>query len=297
MNKKITFLAILTLFFLVGCGSQSEADENTNSYDSKSTVESSEKEQTKFTIFSPRYSLEDRTFFISGKTDPEAEVEVFSDGEHIKTLTASVMGSFEFRGQIKDNDNISYRFESIDQNDAALVKSFKTLEKEREQAEKQKKIDAETREQQKAEEEEKAKKDAELKAKRDAEREERIKREQERASSSSSSSSSENETTVSSEDSKHKKVESASDEQQMSLVVHTQMIGENYGYSIPYGGKNNWNVAINYIDGKNRWIVTSNAPQIGRIKSIFEWSGEKDDEVTLKYLLIGGQEYFNSLRD
>ncbi|MFW8665981.1 hypothetical protein [Enterococcus entomosocium] len=295
MNKKITFLAILTLFFLVGCGNQSEADENANSSDSRTTVESSDKEETKFTVYSPRYSLENNTFFISGKTDPEADVEVFFEGEHIETITASVMGSFEFQGRIKDDDNISYRFESIGQNDAALVKSLRSLEKESEQAEEQKKVDADAREQQKAEEEEKAKKDAELKAKREAEREERLKKEQEQANSSSSSSTNEN--TESSKEPEHKKVASVSDDQQMSLVVHTQLIGEDYGYNIPYGGKDNWNVAINYIDGKNRWIVTSNAPQIGRIKSIFEWSGEKDDEATLIYLLIGGQEYLDKLRD
>lgn len=295
MNGKFAFLVILTTFFLFGCGSQSEADENTNSSDSKTNVEIPEKEETKFTVFSPRYSLENNTFFISGKTAPEGEVEVFSDGEHLKTITASVMGSFEFQGQIKDDDNISYRFESIGQNDAALVKSLRTLEKESEQAEEQKKIDAEAREQQKAEEEEKAKKDAELKTKREAEREERLKKEREQANSSSSSPTNEN--TESSKAPEHKKVASVSDDQQMSLVVHTQLIGEDYGYNIPYAGKDNWNVAINYIDGKNRWIVTSNAPQIGRIKSIFEWTGEKDDGVTLKYLLIGGQEYFNTLRD
>lgn len=295
MNKKIVFWMIFSSFILVGCGSKSEADENINSSDNQTTVESSEKEETKFTVFSPRYSLDDSTFYISGKTDPDAEVEVFSDGEHIKTITASVMGTFEFQGRIKDDDNISYRFESIGQNDAALVKSHRTLKKENEQAEEQKKIDAEAREQQKVEEEEKAKKDAELKAKREAEREERLKKEREQANSSSSSSS--NEYSGFSKEPEHKKVTSVSDDQQMSLVVHTQMIGEDYGYNIPYGGKNNWNVAINYIDGKNRWIVTSSAPQIGRIKSIFEWSGEKDDEVTLKYLLIGGQEYLDTLRD
>ncbi|EPH94584.1 hypothetical protein D922_01556 [Enterococcus faecalis 06-MB-DW-09] len=297
MNKKIVFWMIFSSFILVGCGSKSEADENINSSDNQTTVESSEKEETKFTVFSPRYSLDDSTFYISGKTDPDAEVEVFSDGEHIKTITASVMGTFEFQGRITDDDNISYRFESIGQNDAALVKSHRTLKKENEQAEEQKKIDAEAREQQKVEEEEeeKAKKDAELKAKREAEREERLKKEREQANSSSSSPTNEN--TESSKAPEHKKVASVSDDQQMSLVVHTQLIGEDYGYNIPYAGKDNWNVVINYIDGKNRWIVTSNAPQIGRIKSIFEWTGEKDDGVTLKYLLIGGQEYFNTLRD
>lgn len=181
MNKKLVFWMFLTSLFVVGCGTNSEAEEASTTSESEIVKESEEKEQTRFTVYSPNHSLEHETFVISGKTEPNEEIKVFSDGGFLKMITASASGSFEFSGQLPKEKNISYRFESLDQTQAALVKSIDTLEYELLSDEEQKIADKEAEEKEKAKEEEEARQKVEAAAKREEERREKQRQEQEKA--------------------------------------------------------------------------------------------------------------------
>lgn len=181
MNKKLVFWIFLTSLFVVGCGTNSEAEETSTTSESQIVKESEEKKQTRFTVYSPNHSLEHGTFVISGKTEPNKEVKVFVDGGFLKVITASASGSFEFSGQLPNEKNISYRFESLGQTQAALVKSVDTLEYELLSEEEQKIADKEAEEKEKAKEEKEARQKAAAAAKREEERREKQRQEQEAA--------------------------------------------------------------------------------------------------------------------
>ena len=93
------------------------------------------------------------------------------------------------------------------------------------------------------------------------------------------------------------KVSSITEKQEQTLISYTQLDCEDRGYTLKYRGKDTWNVALNYINNKNRWIVTCNDVNYGRIKAIYEWDGEENSGATLIYLLVSGNELVNNLNN
>lgn len=207
------------------------------------------------------HSLEEKTFTISGTAYPNEEVRIFSHDSLVTTLIASPIGYFEFLGELSDNEDISYRFESMADSQSALIPSIKTLRQVFEESEMQRKIDAEARGQYKVFEED-----------------------------TSNTTSLFNEPI-------HEKVKVATAEQRLSLVSLTRHFGKEHGVDIPYSNEDSWQVSLCYTNEKNQWLVTTSVPRIGHVRSIFEWTGNKQDTIILKYLQIGGSEYFNELHD
>lgn len=106
------------------------------------------------------------------------------------------------------------------------------------------------------------------------------------SSSSESLSSSVNSTTNSIE---------VTEEQKELLVVFTQQDLDDRDISYKYQGYDAWNVVTNDTSELKRFIITTQDKKAGRVKSIYEWTGNKEDGATLIYLLVGGEEYVNNL--
>lgn len=79
------------------------------------------------------------------------------------------------------------------------------------------------------------------------------------------------------------------------LIVFTQQDAEKFGVELPYKGKDTWNVAKQKYEDTARWVITTDDNSLGRVKSIYEWTGNEDDGATLIYLLINGEEYINKM--
>ncbi|MGL9929340.1 lipoprotein [Enterococcus faecalis] len=101
----------------------------------------------------------------------------------------------------------------------------------------------------------------------------------------------------STDDNQKKKITSITETQKETLIAFTKQDCEDRGYKLKYRGKDTWNVAVNYINNKNRWIVTCNDANYGRVKAIYEWDGEENSGASLIYLLISGNELMNKLNN
>lgn len=108
------------------------------------------------------------------------------------------------------------------------------------------------------------------------------------SSSSESSNSSTNNTKTAVEVTK---------EQKDLLVVFTQQDLEDYGYEYKFKGWDEWDVVTQDTDTIKRYIITTEDDKLGRIKSVYEWDGNKDSGATPIYLLVGGTEHLNKLRE
>lgn len=288
--KKVSLGLLVTILFVTGCNS---AGVNSQSV-SSSTTETSSRSLAPLSVKQPSHSVDDNTFTISGTADPEAKVIYTVDNGKEHKVKLAGDGSFEVSGDLPEN-NETYRFTDGFNNSPVIVKSKENITKSREETEKEK---AEREQQQAEEEKKKAEEAAAAKAKAEQERKEQLAKEQaaKEAAENSSSTSETSATVASSSESKNQKeVKKVSDDQKASLIAWTQLEGSDRGYDISYGGSSNWNVAINYIDGKKRWITTTQDKKLGRVKTIYEWTGKENDGATLLYLLIDGTELVNKL--
>lgn len=86
------------------------------------------------------------------------------------------------------------------------------------------------------------------------------------------------------------KITEITDDQKSLLIAWAQMDCEDRGYELKSRGTKAWNVATNYIDGKNNWIVSTQDENHGRVKAIYEWDGDPDSGALPTYLLVGGNE-------
>lgn len=59
---------------------------------------------------------------------------------------------------------------------------------------------------------------------------------------------------------------------------------------------NDWNVNNQIYNSIKRWTTTTYDSKNNRVKCIFEWSGNDNDDLILKYLLYEGKEYVNDLK-
>lgn len=91
------------------------------------------------------------------------------------------------------------------------------------------------------------------------------------------------------------KIDSVSEDNKDTIISFTQLDCEDRGYELTYQGEDLWNVSINFIDGKNKWIVTTGDKNYGRVKAIYEWDGEENSGALLVYLLVSGEELLNNL--
>ena len=287
--KKVALGLLFTILFVSGCNSAGVNSQSTES----STVETSSKKMAPLNVKQPTHSVDDNTFVIAGTADPEAKVTYTVDNGEENRVKLAKDGSFEISGELPST-NETYRFTDGINNSPVIVKSKENIEKPKEETEKER---TEREKRQAEEEKKKAEEAAEIQAKAEQERKEQLAKEQAaKEAKTSSSTSYSSETTVSSSESKsQKEVKKISDDQKALLIAWTQEEGSDRGYDISYGGSSNWNVAVNYIDGENRWITTTQDKKLGRIKTIYEWTGNETDGATLLFLLINGTELVNNL--
>lgn len=287
--KKVALGLLFTVLFVSGCNS---AGVNSQSSES-STVETSSKEMVPLNVKQPAHSVDNNTFTIAGTADPEAKVTYTVDNGEENKVKLAKDGSFEISGDLPET-NETYRFTDGVNNSPVIVKSKENIVKSKEQNEKER---TEREKRQAEEEKKKAEEAAEVQAKAEQERKEQLAKEQAaKEADTSSSTSYSSETTISSSESEvQKEVKKISDDQKALLIAWTQLEGSDRGYDISYGGSSNWNVAVNYINGENRWITTTQDKKLGRVKTIYEWTGNEKDGATLLYLLINGTELVNKL--
>lgn len=287
--KKVALGLLFTVLFVSGCNS---AGVNSQSSES-STVETSSKEMAPLNVKQPAHSVDNNTFTIAGTADPEAKVTYTVDNGEENKVKLAKDGSFEISGDLPET-NETYRFTDGVNNSPVIVKSKENIVKSKEQNEKER---AEREKRQAEEEKKKAEEAAEVQAKAEQERKEQLAKEQAaKEADTSSSTSYSSETTISSSESEvQKEVKKISDDQKALLIAWTQLEGSDRGYDISYGGSSNWKVAVNYINGENRWITTTQDKKLGRVKTIYEWTGNEKDGATLLYLLINGTELVNKL--
>lgn len=58
----------------------------------------------------------------------------------------------------------------------------------------------------------------------------------------------------------------------------------------------NWEINSMKYDDTIRWTSVTQSSSNGRIKAIFDWSGEDKDDLILKYLLVNGDEVVNDFK-
>ncbi|NSN05930.1 hypothetical protein HRD84_08875 [Enterococcus faecalis] len=51
------------------------------------------------------------------------------------------------------------------------------------------------------------------------------------------------------------------------------------------------------IKGSKLWITTTKDKKYDKIKTIYEWNGQKDSGASLIYLLVGENELVNKMKD
>lgn len=94
-----------------------------------------------------------------------------------------------------------------------------------------------------------------------------------------------------------KEIKKPSKEQKDWMIAQTQIACNDRGIKLTYQGEDTWNIAINYIDNKNKWIVTNTDKNYGRVKAIYNWNGDTEESEELIYLLVKGEELINKLHD
>ncbi|MCD4905482.1 hypothetical protein [Enterococcus faecalis] len=88
-----------------------------------------------------------------------------------------------------------------------------------------------------------------------------------------------------------------SEKQKDLLVAYTQQECEDRSIDLTYQGADSWNVAVQEIKGSKLWITTTKDKKYDKIKTIYEWNGQKDSSASLMYLLVGENELVNKMKD
>lgn len=266
---KKSFILVAFGFMLVGCGANNSTESSeqirSNSTESSTVISTthSTAEEIILSATTPNYDLENGTFTIYGRFMPKSVVKIFDGQEEKEDVSTTDGGSYQYTGKLPAEDT-TYRVTADTQNISVFVLSEKNAQK------------------QKADEEQ---------AKKDEEDKHATEQDAQESNSEESAPSLETLDTSDYQD----EITSPTEEQKKILITWTQMDCENQGAELSFRGYSTWNVAVNYIDGKNRWISTTEDKKYGRIKSIYEWTGEEEEEATLIYLLINGNELLNNL--
>lgn len=277
--KKIVLTAVLATLLMAGCSNGQDSENSSIStkqdLDSSSiSTKQSSKISIELKVYAPNYNMETDMFSLSGITNENSEVSLSFDGT-VKTVKSSATGSFEFEDRIPENET-TLKISDGTSEEETVIMSLK---------------DAKQYEKAKAD---KAKADKEKYESETISSSESL----EETSTESTETSSIVETTESTTSIKatdQKEVYSVSKDQKELLIAWTQMDCEDYGANLSFRGYDTWKVNVNFVDGKNRWVVTTQDKKYGRVKSIYEWSGDTKDGATLLYLMISGEELVNKL--
>lgn len=86
------------------------------------------------------------------------------------------------------------------------------------------------------------------------------------------------------------------DDQQRMVQATTQIALKDYNISAKTSSSlNDWTINNQPYDDTFRWIATTYDNNNNKIKCIFEWSGNNDDDLILVYLFFDGEEFVNDL--
>lgn len=268
--KKTNLLVMFVSLFLGACSSSNTDvapnDSSTSSVEDAAIESSfdSEPPMIELEVFQPRYNFEDNSFKIIGKAEPNKTIEFLFSNDQIESVVVSDDGDIDFEGIIPDeelklsvNDGTNEK-KVIIKSRSALEELNKTFESIANEA----KVD-----------------------------------ESKSTTVSTDDSDVQNNSKLSEEAKVSSEIEvtKPNGDQIDTLIVFTQMDSEDYGYKLKYKGKDAWNIAVNFIDEKNNWIVTTEDSKYGRVKAIYQWDGEIESGATLVYLLINGDELLNNL--
>lgn len=280
MKKSCIVILLASLILFTGCKNK-ETQETKSSSTTISTSSITEKNWLSINGGSPIYTG-DNTIELNGVAKPETEVIVSlkSDRKEITRTKVDKKGNFiiTFKSPIEHDE---YLFENEKEKTFIVLYSKEKFEERNE---------IERREKQEKEKEEKLKQ--EQQAILDKKKQEEEKKESETTISESSEES--YELTKESSISNNVKAE-VTKEQKELLVVFTQQDLDDRDISYQYQGYDAWDVVTNDTTDLKRYIITTQDKKAGRIKSIYEWTGKKDDSATLIYLLVSGEEYVNNL--
>lgn len=94
---------------------------------------------------------------------------------------------------------------------------------------------------------------------------------------------------------KNDDVKYSANRQYEMIQATAQIVLNDYGYKINTSSLlEDWNITKMQYNNSYRWtVITYSDTQ--KIKWIFEWSGEDEDDLVLLYLLVNGKEVVNNL--
>lgn len=80
------------------------------------------------------------------------------------------------------------------------------------------------------------------------------------------------------------------------LIGATQLAIEDHGFDDDTSThQDDWEFSIGNQGGEDIWNVVTQKTDLVRIKAMYEWSGDENDDLILIYLLINGDEIVNKL--
>lgn len=273
--KKIIACLVFLSFFLAGCTKEDEGydpfgstaeerleAEKSTSLESSSQNSSSSEVEVDFYVRSPSYNNSEKTATILGKSNEGDKVTVTGNGEELGSTIADSEG-FSIKIDLPDNDDLK-----ITVSNGKEEKEFDLLSKSNLESS-----------------------ESEIKEKYTGTDSYDL---TEPSSSQQVSNSSNSSTSETSRESQLEITSPDSDQKEL-VVAWTQMDCADRNIKLTYEGKNKWKIATNYIDGVNKWIVTTNDKSYGRVKAIYEWDGDEKSGAKLIYLLVSGEEVVNEM--
>ena len=86
---------------------------------------------------------------------------------------------------------------------------------------------------------------------------------------------------------------------QLELIqASTQLALERNGYKNDTSPQiDKWNISSNIYNDTKRWNAVTHSDSLGRIKAVFEWSGEDNDDMILKYLFCDRKVVIDRLKE
>lgn len=91
---------------------------------------------------------------------------------------------------------------------------------------------------------------------------------------------------------------SPTDDQKDMIIATSQVALKRNGFDDDTSGsKDMWTINVMDYEETKRWTAVTDSDDLGRVKVIFDWSGDNDDDLILVYLLVNGDEITNDLRE
>lgn len=287
--KKTVLVVMVCVLGLSGCGNKNETTSEKNNssttslISSDSTAQSSTAKSELFEISSPKYSRDKKKFTIDTEVDPNTSVHLYLGDTRLKSVFSGQTGKavLELETPLEKE---TYTVKTDYASKEIEIDSLREFE-ESQKVKKSNQVSSESL-------------DKEVESSyEDYSETQNLSSENFQSGEPSLETSESTEETTSSDEtvSIQEKITNPSEDQKSLLIAWTQLECEDIGAELSYAGSDAWNVAVNYINGVNRWITTTEDKKYGRIKTIYEWSGEENDGASLIYLLVSGEELINKL--